>query len=35
VRFVELGFELLADRCFDVEHGENRSDVEEQDSESE
>jgi hypothetical protein len=35
VRFVELGFGLLADRCFDVEHGENRSNVEEQGSESE
>ena len=35
VRFVELGFQLLADRCFDIKHSEGTSDIEEQGSESE
>ena len=35
VRFVELGLQLLADRRFDIKHGEGASDVEEQGSKSE
>ena len=35
MRFIELGFDLLADRCFDIEHGEGTSDVKEQGPESE
>ena len=35
VRVVELGFKLFTTWCFDVEHGENASDVKEQISDSE
>ena len=32
---MELGLELFTERCFNVEHGERASDVNEQSSESE